>query len=228
MADCFLLLKVLLELRLQPLICTPSESVFSFLSVLIWEAQNIINRSAQLPPATSWSSLQTQSARGVDHRSLHSRWSWCLKTNMPLWYHLICSAPLSAKISFIPPTVAARTPPSEPDVLPPSLPFEVKACALRQRVNVSHCYGVTGLHSRLFDPVLDLKSFFKKKKKNNLETYELRGSGDRLCHPSFHSNVFLAQSRLLALAGISWTEACGPKLQRSQTGTFALETQIHF
>lgn len=108
---------------------------------------------------------------------------------MPLGYHLICSAPLSAKISFIPPTVAARTPPSEPDVLPPSMPFEVKACALRQRVNVSHCYGVTGLHSRLFDPVLGLKSFFKKTK--NLETsYELRGSGDQLCHPSFHSNVF--------------------------------------
>lgn len=56
-------------------------------------------------------------------------------------------------------------------------------------MNVSHCYGVTGLHSRLFDPVLGLKSFFKKTK--NLETsYELRGSGDQLCHPSFHSNVF--------------------------------------
>lgn len=151
--------KVLLEL------CSPSESLFSFLFVLIWEALNIINRSAQLPPATSRSFLQTQSARGVDHSSLHSRWSWGLKTNMPLWYHLICSAPLSAKISFIPPTVATHTPPSEPDVLPPSVPFEVKACALRQRVNVSHCYGVTGLHSRLFDPVLGLKSFFKKKNK---------------------------------------------------------------
>lgn len=27
-------------------------------------------------------------------------------------------------------------------------------------MNVSHCYSVTGLHSRLFDPVLGLKSLF--------------------------------------------------------------------
>lgn len=49
---------------------------------------------------------------------------------------------------------------------------------LRQRVNVSHCYGVTGLHSRLFDPVLGLKSFLKKKKME--ASHELSGSANQL------------------------------------------------
>lgn len=56
-------------------------------------------------------------------------------------------------------------PPSKPDALSPFALFEVKkkkkeACVLKLRVNVSYCCGVTGLYSRLCDPVLGLKSFF--------------------------------------------------------------------
>lgn len=129
-------------------------------SAFIWVCDCYLQECSTLSCNIFKLSWETQIPCGVDHRSLHTRWSWHLKTNMRLWYHLICSTPLSSKISFIPPFVPARTPPSEPDLLFPSMPFEVKACVLRQRMNVSLCYGVTGLHSRLFDPVLGLKSFF--------------------------------------------------------------------
>lgn len=114
----------------------------------------------------------------VDHRSLLSRWSWHLKTNMRLWYHLICSTPLSSKISFIPPSVSARPPPSEPDLFPPSMPFEVKACVEAE----SECKPLLWCNRTPQQVVWSCfgpEKLLKKKKKMEA-SHELRGSGNQL------------------------------------------------
>lgn len=144
------------------------------------------------------------------------------------WYHLICWTPLSSKISLYPPPHHTRThPPSKPDLLSPSTPFEVKACVLRLRVNVSHCYGVTGLHSRLFDPVLGLKSPFFFFFLNHHISWEVQTT-DSICRVFCLSASFFLSFSLFILTLSLFVSLNLPSRFRSEAGALiTIKRSVH-
>lgn len=89
--------------------CLCPRLLFSTIVVIgeLWVPTQVLNFLLQYRK----SFLEIRSACRADHRSQQSCRSRQMKTNMLGWYHLICSTPLSSKISlYYPPYPHAPTP----------------------------------------------------------------------------------------------------------------------